>query len=123
MKIHPDTRSPVRDGDRMILIKMCPGIKHLKQGCLKFKDKTLRKLQWLVVGRYMRPMKVQFVQFTLEIFRRPESNVFRFLLWVFFFPKGWHYVAGSRYFNLDDCWAKSRKEDGTLVADQARIWC
>ena len=30
--------------------------------------------------------------------------------------------CGSRYFNLDDCWAKSRKEDGTLVADQARKW-
>ena len=25
-----------------------------------------------------------------------------------------------RYLNLDDCWAKSRKDDGTLVADQAR---
>ena len=24
-----------------------------------------------------------------------------------------------RYLNLDDCWAKSRKDDGTLVADQA----
>lgn len=28
---------------------------------------------------------------------------------------------GYRYLNLDDCWAKSRKDDGTLVADQAKF--
>lgn len=28
---------------------------------------------------------------------------------------------GYQFLNLDDCWAKSRKDDGTLVADQAKF--
>jgi len=96
-------------------------MKHMKQGCLKFKDKTLRKLQWLVVGRYMRPMKVQFVQFTVQIFSRPESMYFVSCCG-YFFLKGWHYVAGRgtliwmtvgpRVARRMEHWWQTRQEDG-----------
>ena len=58
----------------------------------------------------MRPMKVQFVQFTVQIFSRPESMYFVSCCG-YLFSKGLALCCGSRYFNLDDCWAKSRKED------------